>query len=95
MGVYFTVAGLALDILGVVVLLVGGGQLVNVIRVSNRPPRPDEARDGDLWLTVAGDVPEEPTGVRAWVRDPRTRGYIGLGLLVSGFGLQIVGAVLP
>lgn len=87
-----TPIGLGLDLLGVGLLLVFGN--ARHIWVSSSPPHPDLGKDGDLYLqtddpsgtpTAAGLLKQERRQQFAW--------RVAVGLIMVGFGLQLVGAI--
>ena len=81
---YATPFGLFLDIIGVVLVIRYGHALF--IRTGATPPRPDEGKDGDLYIKHSG--PDEGDHARRsfWAQ-------VGVVLLVVGFVLQIIGSI--
>ena len=82
---YATPIGLALDILGFLIVVNYGHALF--IRSGGRPDH-SKGKDGDLWFGDGSNKgeSEESKRRRFWAK-------VGVGIVVFGFGLQIVGAM--
>lgn len=86
--------GLALDLLGVVLLLAFGN--ARSIWVGSGPPRADLGRDGDTYFAIEGDQQGIPSIAKQERRERCRRiiWRIAVGLIVVGFTLQLVGSII-
>ena len=88
--------GLALDIIGLMVLAITHG-IGPVVTIANRPPRNDEGTDGDYWFQVNDHNPDYPSPGRMgrfWSRNRRRIGFGGYCLVIAGFIVQFVHVLL-
>ena len=83
---YATQAGLLMDILGFLLVVLYGHALF--IRSGSAPPQDSVGRDGDLYIQHEnGDTEAGAQQHRARYR----KAWAGVWLVVVGFGLQILG----
>ena len=78
-------AGLMLDIVGFYLVVKYGHSLF--MRTVVRVPKADEWNDGDFAFTVDGPAKE----VESRGRSRRRKAHLGVGLILTGFVLQIAG----
>ena len=84
-----TPLGLLIDIAGFI-LIVRHGHALFMLSGAEVPSGPDtEGKDGDLFFVIPGDTGKaerESRRRRRWA-------HVGVYVVVTGFGLQIVGAI--
>ena len=87
--------GLALDIIGVIVLALTHG-IGPAMFTSNRPPRKDDGADGDVWFQYENGDEEPLPGnfVKAWRRYRRKVGLGAYVLIAIGFAFQFASVLL-
>ena len=79
--IYLTPLGLALDIIGFLIVIEFGHNIF--MRFDKEPPDPGDGRDGQIhWQSEGG------TNIEL-----RRRAYVGVCIVVVGFVFQIVGSV--
>ena len=81
---YATPLGLVLDIIGFGLVIWYGHALF--LRVGSNPPSPSEGKGGDFYIQVPG-------GDEQYLRQLK-RAWLGVTLVILGFGLQILGTVV-
>ncbi len=90
-----TSTGLAMDIVGVIVLALTHG-IGPAFYTSNRPPSKGDFADGDFWFQHEnGDEDGPPSKfARAWRRYRRKIGLGAYGLIAIGFAMQFASTLL-
>ena len=85
---FATPLGLLIDIVGVILIVMYGHVLF--IRSGTGPPNDSVGKDGDLYIQHSRPPNED---AKRASRRRECLAYTGVGLVVFGFGLQIVGAI--
>ena len=83
---YATPLGLGLDIAGFVLVILYGHSLF--LRSGVGPPKGNPGKDGDMYVAFGSGNSEQ---IERSGRSRRFKAYVGAGLVILGFVLQIVG----
>jgi hypothetical protein len=86
---YATPLGLLLDIAGFLLVILFGHAIFQ--RTGSRVPPPSEGREGDVFHLVSDGNGDVDGNYRTRLR----RAWFGVGLVISGFTLQILGSFVP
>lgn len=81
---YAAPVGLALDVVGFVLIIRHGHALF--IHTGTASPSPEMGKDGDLYFQYAGQQREVNDRQRSWAME-------GVVMVVSGFVLQLIGSM--